>query len=446
MKKNWKVIAVSAGGVLVLAVLVVLALNRSGAPSESDALVDVPQEDTTVLLYGIDVGKYDLAENTVEFGETIGQIFGRYGVGPGLVDQIARKSEPVFSLRGIKAGQKYTTFQTKDSAARLAYFVYEASMTDYLVFDLSGDSVRVYMDTKNVTVKRRMKTATITSSLWNCMIDNGMSPMLAMDLSDIYAWSIDFFGIQEGDNFTVIYDQKYVDTVEIGHGTIWGARFEHGGKNYYAIPFMQDGKVSYWDEQGQSLRKNLLKAPLKYSRISSRFSASRLHPILRIRRPHYGVDYAAPSGTPVVAVGDGVVIAKGYGGGGGNTLKIKHNSGQLVSGYLHLKGYAKGINKGTRVRQGQLIGYVGATGLANGPHLDFRLWRNGTPIDPLKVPTEPAEPVRAANKQAFDGVRDRIMAELNGTLADSLKVTSFAPAADTSRAANPDSVKQTPAR
>lgn len=225
-------------------------------------------------------------------------------------------------------------------------------MTDYLVFDLSGDSVRVYMDTKNVTVKRRMKTATITSSLWNCMIDNGMSPMLAMDLSDIYAWSIDFFGIQEGDNFTVIYDQKYVDTVEIGHGTIWGARFEHGGKNYYAIPFMQDGKVSYWDEQGQSLRKNLLKAPLKYSRISSRFSASRLHPILRIRRPHYGVDYAAPSGTPVVAVGDGVVIAKGYGGGGGNTLKIKHNSGQLVSGYLHLKGYAKGINKGTRVRQG----------------------------------------------------------------------------------------------
>ena len=134
MKKNWKVIAVSAGGVLVLAVLVVLALNRSGAPSESDALVDVPQEDTTVLLYGIDVGKYDLAENTVEFGETIGQIFGRYGVGPGLVDQIARKSEPVFSLRGIKAGQKYTTFQTKDSAARLAYFVYEASMTDYLGF------------------------------------------------------------------------------------------------------------------------------------------------------------------------------------------------------------------------------------------------------------------------------------------------------------------------
>lgn len=141
-----------------------------------------------------------------------------------------------------------------------------------------------------------------------------------------------------------------------------------------------------------------------------------------------------------------MVIAKGYGGGGGNTLKIKHNSGQLVSGYLHLKGYAKGINKGTRVRQGQLIGYVGATGLATGPHLDFRLWRNGTPIDPLKVPTEPAEPVRAANKQAFDGVRDRIMAELNGTLADSLKVTSFAPAADTSRAANPDSVKQTPAR
>ena len=211
---------------------------------------------------------------------------------------------------------------------------------------------------------------------------------------------------------------------------IWGARFEQGGKTYYAIPFVQDDKLGYWDEKGQSLRKNLLKAPLNYSRISSRFSSSRLHPVYRVRRPHYGVDYAAPSGTPVVAVGDGVVIAKGYSGGGGNTIKIKHNSGSLVSGYLHLKGYAKGIHKGARVRQGQLIGYVGATGVATGPHLDFRIWKNGTPIDPLKVPTEPAEPIREANRAEFEQIRDRIMAELNGDLPDSLKVTSLVPVTD----------------
>ena len=272
------------------------------------------------------------------------------------------------------------------------------------------------------------------------MIENGMKPALAMELSDIYAWSIDFFGLQEGDNFTVVYDRQFVDSTEIGHGTIWGARFEQGGKTYYAIPFVQDGKVSYWDEQGNSLRKNLLKAPLKYSRISSRFSNGRMHPILRIRRPHHGVDYAAPAGTPVVAVGDGVVIAKGYAGGGGNTLKIKHNSGSLVSGYLHLKGFAKGIRKGSRVKQGELIGYVGSTGLSTGPHLDFRLWRNGTPIDPLKVPTEPAEPIREANRAAFETVRDRIKAELEGTLPDSLKITSLdSIPADSATLAAPDS-------
>ena len=258
------------------------------------------------------------------------------------------------------------------------------------------------------------------------MLANDMSPALAMELSDIYAWSIDFFALQPNDKFTVIYEQRYVDTTEVGFGKIWGARFEHDGKVYYAIPFVQNGKLDYWDEKGNSLRKALLKAPLKYSRISSRFSNSRLHPVLRIRRPHHGVDYAAPSGTPVYAIGDGVVIYKGWSGGGGNTLKIKHNVGSLTSGYLHLKAYAKGISKGTRVKQGDLIGYVGATGLATGPHLDFRIWRGSTPIDPLKVPSEPDEPIKKENLAAFEKVKARIMAELDGQIADSLKLTSTA--------------------
>ena len=236
---------------------------------------------------------------------------------------------------------------------------------------------------------------------------------LAAQMEDIYQWSIDFFGIQEGDRFTVIYDRMMVDTVEVGLGRVWGARFDHGGKSYYAIPFKQDDKIAYWDENGNSLRKALLKAPLKYSRISSRFSRARLHPIYKVYRPHLGVDYAAPAGTPVQAVADGVVIFKGWGGGGGNTLKIKH-AGNLQSGYLHLRAFAKGIQQGSRVQQGQIIGYVGSTGASTGPHLDFRIWRNGTPIDPLKVPSEPAEPIKPENKSAFVYVRDRIMAELQG--------------------------------
>ena len=429
MKKSWKIMAGCAAAI-VLAGGIAAGLKCCCGNGESASEAESVQEPPVERLYGIEKDKYDISEYRIENGETAGAIFGRFGVGAATVDRIDRRADSVFSLRKLKAGNRYAAFLTPQdsvSEARLAYLVYEATPTEYVVFDLSGDSVNVYKGVKDIDVRREMKTATIRSSLWNCMIENGMQPALAMDLSDIYAWSIDFFGLQEGDNFTVIYDRQFVDSTEIGHGTIWGARFEQGGKTYYAIPFVQDGKVSYWDEQGNSLRKNLLKAPLKYSRISSRFSNGRMHPILRIRRPHHGVDYAAPSGTPVVAVGDGVVIAKGYAGGGGNTLKIKHNSGSLVSGYLHLKGFAKGIQKGSRVKQGQLIGYVGSTGLSTGPHLDFRLWRNGTPIDPLKVPTEPAEPIRQANRPAFEAVRDRIKAELEGTLPDSLKITSLDP-------------------
>ncbi|MDD3108897.1 MAG: peptidoglycan DD-metalloendopeptidase family protein [Alistipes sp.] len=443
MKENWKMISAIATGAILLILLLIFTLQRRLEPLSSEILLESSPEPIQKL-YGIPCDSSTVTTLKIESGETMGSILDQYGIGPGRVEWIARIAEPVFSVRNLKAGHSYTTFQSLDTSARLNYLVYEISNTNYVVFDLRSDSAQVYKETKNITIRREMRSATINSSLWQCMIDNGMSPSLAMDLSDIYAWSIDFFGIQKGDNFTVIYDRQFVDTVEIGHGMIWGARFQQGDKTYYAIPYIQDGKISYWDEKGNSLRKNLLKAPLKYSRISSRFSGSRLHPILRIRRPHYGVDYAAPSGTPVVAVGDGVVIFKGYSGGGGNTLKIKHNSGSLISGYLHLKGYGPKISNGCRVRQGQLIGYVGTTGLATGPHLDFRLWRNGTPIDPLKVPTEPAEPIHKANQTEFASLRDRIMGELNGTLPDSLRVLSLTPVTDS--VSQQDSLQQTVAR
>lgn len=248
---------------------------------------------------------------------------------------------------------------------------------------------------------------------------------LASELEDVYQWTVDFFGIQKGDRFTVIYDERFIDdTVSIGIGRIWGAKFVQGNKTYYAIPFRQNGRVQYWEADGTSLRKQLLKAPLKYSRISSRFSYSRLHPVHKVRRPHTGVDYAAPTGTPVRAVADGVVTYRGWGGGGGNTLKIKHAS-NLMTGYLHLSRFAKGIGVGTRVSQGQLIGYVGATGTATGPHLDYRIWKSGKPIDPLKVPQEPAEPIAAPLREQFAYVRDRIVAELEGEVAPEERIVQL---------------------
>ena len=265
----------------------------------------------------------------------------------------------------------------------------------------------------------------INSSLWGAIMEQELPYALAAELEEIYQWTVDFFGIQKGDSFTVIYDERFIDdSVSVGIGRIWGAKFVQSGKEFYAIPYRQGGKIQYWEADGGSLRKQMLKAPLKYSRISSRFTYARKHPIYKVYRPHTGVDYAAPKGTPVHAVADGVVIFKGWGGGGGNTLKIKH-PGNLQTGYLHLSGYAKGISKGTRVSQGQLIGYVGSTGASTGPHLDYRVWKNGTPIDPLKIPSEPAEPISKENRAGFEFVRNRIMAELNGDVKPEDRITQL---------------------
>jgi murein DD-endopeptidase MepM/ murein hydrolase activator NlpD len=204
----------------------------------------------------------------------------------------------------------------------------------------------------------------------------------------------------------VVLDAQYVDSLFIGYGRIHAAYFRHANHDFYAVPFTQGGVESYYDLEGNSLRKAFLKAPLKFSHISSRFSNSRLHPVLKIRRPHHGIDYAAPSGTPVYAIGDGKIIkaSHGYNNGGGNCIRIRHNS-IYETAYLHLKGFAKGIREGMYVKQGDLIGYVGTTGLSTGPHLDFRFYKYGQAVDPLKIEAPPVEPVADSNKVAYDSVK-----------------------------------------
>jgi murein DD-endopeptidase MepM/ murein hydrolase activator NlpD len=250
------------------------------------------------------------------------------------------------------------------------------------------------------SVKMRVGETTIKSSLWADMKDAGINPVLAIRLSDIYAWSIDFFGLQKGDSFKVLYDEIYAGDKLLDIGTVHAAIFRHAGKDYYAYRFMQGDTTGYWNEVGENLQKAFLKAPLKFSRISSGFTYSRRHPVTRIVRPHTGIDYAAPKGTPVMSIGSGVVIQKGYAGGGGHTVKIKHNA-TYTSAYLHLSAYGKGIAKGARVSQGQIIGYVGSTGLSTGPHLDFRIWKNNTPINPLKMESPPAQKILAGRMAEF---------------------------------------------
>ncbi len=373
------------------------------------------------LLYGIDADLYRVERGVVESGETLGKILSRYGVSAVEIDRLDRQAKEIWPLRNIRADHAYTAFIHEDSlhAPHLDYFAYERNTSQYVLFGFhhhegeGRDSLSIRLEEKAFEVRRQKRSAVIESSLWQAMVDGDMPYALAAEVEDIYQWTVSFFSVQKGDKFTVIYDEKFIDTTSVGVGRIWGVKFTHYDKEYYAIPFRQNKRVEYWEEDGQSLRKQMLKAPLKYTRVSSKFTYRRLHPVHKVYRPHTGVDFAAPSGTPVVAVADGVVTFKGWGGGGGNTLKIKH-AGGLMTGYLHLRGFAKGIKQGSHVSQGQLIGYVGSTGTSTGPHLDYRVWRNGTPIDPLKIPQEPSEPISEANREVFNYVKAKVMAELNG--------------------------------
>ena len=409
-QKYQKYLPAALGVVAAVLIIVTWALCPRAVVEEQPA-----EPEHKLVIYGIVADSLTLETGEVGDGQTMGGLLGGFGVSAQMVDKLNAASKEIFPLNKVRAGNRYTAFLEEDTAGlrTLRHLAYEKNAIDYVVFNFMTDSVSVVEGAKEVTTIRERDTVTITSSLWGAIMEAGLPFELAAEMEDIYQWSIDFFSIQKGDRFTVIYDRQMVDTVDVGLGRVWGAEFVQGGKTYYAIPFKQGEKVQYWDEQGNSLRKALLKAPLKYSRISSRFTYRRLHPVHRVYRAHTGVDYAAPSGTPVVAVADGVVVFKGWGGGGGNTLKIKH-AGNLQSGYLHLRGYAKGIKQGSRVSQGDVIGYVGSTGTSTGPHLDFRLWRNGTPIDPLKVPSEPSEPIKKENIVPFEYVRERIMAELRG--------------------------------
>ena len=237
--------------------------------------------------------------------------------------------------------------------------------------------------------------------------------------------TVDFFGLQKGDRFRVLYDEKFCDGESVAVDTVRYAIFTHNGSDMPSIMYNQkDGGNVYWNEKGESMRKAFLKAPLKYSRISSGFSYSRKHPVTRKVQPHTGVDYAAPTGTPVMTIGDGVVTSVKYEGAGGNTVRIKHNS-VYSTAYLHLSKYAKGLKVGQRVRQGDVIGYVGSTGRSTGPHLDFRVWKNGTPINPLKMDSPPAEPLSGEHKAAFEAVAQKYKAQIDTIQAQSMVKSLF---------------------
>jgi murein DD-endopeptidase MepM/ murein hydrolase activator NlpD len=365
---------------------------------------DILIEKKVSKLYNIPVDSFSIEFDEVRLNQILTSILSKYNLPDRALTQLLTYGNKHFDLHRIRTGNKYTAFLKNDSLSTLRYFVYEISPVDYVLFSF-GDSLTIELGKKEVIQERKFASGAISTSLWNAVRYKGINPVLASELSEIYAWTIDFFGLQPADSFAVIFDEQFVDSVSVGPGKIYIAYFMHEGNDYYAIPFVQDSTDGYFDLDGKSLRKAFLKAPLRFSRISSRYSESRLHPILKIRRPHHGIDYKAPVGTPVEAIGDGKIIEAdhGYNSGGGNMVKIRHNS-IYSTAYMHLSRIAKGIFPGKLVKQGDVIGYVGSTGLSTGPHLDFRFYKFGAPVDPLKVEAPSVDPVHDKNKIAFDSV------------------------------------------
>ncbi len=365
----------------------------------SDGTMNDEEPAVPVLLYGIPVDSFNMVSGNIRPNSFLSTILLQHGVPMKEIDMAIRSSSDVFDPRKIKSGNSYILFLDRDTIGRARYMVYEHDQSTSYIFSFR-DSLNITPYYREISSEIRFASGTIETSLWDAMVSGGMHPTLAVQLSEIYAWTVDFFGLQKGDHFKVIYEELFIDEKSLGTGKIYGARFTWAGNTIYAIPFLQDGNESYYDLEGNSLRKAFLKAPLQFSRISSRFSSNRLHPILRIRRPHYGVDYAAPVGTPVVSIGDGRVISATNEGASGRMVRIQHNS-VYSTAYLHLSRFATGIAAGRFVKQGEVIGYVGSSGLSTGPHLDFRFYKNGSPVDPLRVEAPPVEPVSEENLERF---------------------------------------------
>jgi len=361
-------------------------------------------------IFGFNDDSLNLSTETVQKNETLSDILEPYFLQSTNASQLAILSKDIFDVRKIRSGNTYHLYSLNDSLNTLEYFVYESDAVNYLVYDFR-DSINIYRGKKEITLRKDSKSAVIKTSLYDALLENNASIDLVIRLSKIFAWQIDFYRLQKGDNFKVFYEEEYVDTNMVGIGKILGAYFSHYGKSYYAIPFIQDSVYQFFDEKGNSLRKEFLKAPIEFARISSRYSSRRLHPILKVYRPHYGIDYAAPTGTPIKSVGDGTVEAVSYTGSNGNFVKIRHNS-VYTTQYLHMSRFAKGITRGSKVKQGQVIGYVGSTGLATAPHCHYIFYVNESPVDPLKVEIPPSHPVKDELRNDFEVQKKSIIEEL----------------------------------
>lgn len=378
---------------------------------ESDSSHHVEREIVLpVFLHGMVINNLHVVEDEVKRNQRFTDLLSGYTVPPTIMQQLNLLPRSIYDFRKIAAHKKYTLLVEPDSLKTVRAIVYEPNAVDYVVFHLK-DSLLVETCQRRVDTLERQISGRIESTLSHTIGALNISTDLTNKFVDIFAWQLDFQRLQKGDQFKLIYEENLVDEVSIGIGRILGVYFEHSGNGYYAFPFDQGDGEDYFDENGNSLRKALLKYPIEFTRISSRYSKNRFHPVVKVFRPHLGTDFAAPTGTPIRSVGDGIIEEAQYKTNNGNYVKVRHN-GTYTTGYLHMSKIASGITAGTRVRQGQTIGYVGSTGLATGPHLCYRFWKKGVQVDALQVELPPSMPVKTEVFPDFENVRNAIIKRL----------------------------------
>jgi murein DD-endopeptidase MepM/ murein hydrolase activator NlpD len=383
-------------------------LTEKSTDSLSQTVIEVKEPK---VLYGMVVDNYDVVEDKVKRNESLGKILEGYNVPANIIHQVSTLSRTIFDVRKIAPDKKYTLLREQDSSKTAKVLVYEPNPIEYIVFRFE-DTLRIDVCKRDVVIIEKSISGEIKSNLSETIEELGISHELTNKFVDVFGWQVDFARLQKGDKFKLIYEEAEVEGVSVGIKAINAIYFEHSSSPYYAFPFDQGEGVDYYDDEGKSLRKALLKYPIEFTRISSRFNLHRFHPVQKRYKPHLGTDFAAPTGTPIRSVGEGVVVEAQYKSNNGNYVKIRHN-GTYTTQYLHMSRIAQNVRAGMRVHQGQTIGYVGSTGLANGPHLCYRFWRNGVQVDALRVDLPASEPVKKGNMDSFTKVKEELTRKLD---------------------------------
>ncbi len=361
--------------------------------------------------FGFNLDSFHLEKKLVKRNDFFGGILSDHGLAANLILLIEHETKDIFNIRNIREGAKYHVVRKHECDAQPVALVYEPDQFRYVVYDFR-DSVEVKLVEKTVDVCEEVASGQITSSLWKALEGQNVHPGIIDLMEEALSSSVDFYHTQKGDEFKVIFENRYIDGELVGMGRLLAASYTNENGSNYAFLYKLKDNEGYFDFEGRPARKAFLKSPVKFSRISSSYNLRRFHPIKGRTIPHLGTDYAAPHGTPIRTVADGVIVAASYGSGNGNFVKVRHDN-VYETQYLHMSRFAKGIRPGVRVRQGETIGYVGATGLATGPHVCFRFWKNGRQINHLRERLPSAQPMAADQLPAFFEFRDKLLLRLN---------------------------------